>query len=77
MQKRIEMRGVTCRNKEGLKVLKDFIYHTGEILDAGISEVGRKNFRVCVGLQPIDGRVVRSLLSHRRKMKNLRYEGGD
>ena len=33
-KKRIEMRGVTCRNKEGLKVLKEasFTAYSGEML---------------------------------------------
>lgn len=50
-KKRIEMRGVTCRNKEGLKVLKEasFTAYSGEIL--GICRHFRKRtertFRVC------------------------------
>lgn len=57
-KKRIEMRGVTCRNKEGLKVLKEasFTAYSGEILGiAGISGSGQKELLESVaGLQPIE-----------------------
>ena len=58
MEKRIEMRGITCRNKEGLKVLKEasFDAYSGEILGvAGISGSGQKELLESVaGLQPIE-----------------------
>ena len=44
-EKRIEMRGITCKNKEGLKVLTEasFTAYSGEILGvAGISGSGQK-----------------------------------
>ena len=50
-KKRIEMRGVTCRNKEGLKVLKEasFTAYSGEILGiAGISGSGQKELCECI-----------------------------
>lgn len=57
-EKRIEMRGITCRNKEGLKVLKEasFNAYSGEILGvAGISGSGQKELLESVaGLQPIE-----------------------
>ncbi|MFR4350713.1 MAG: ABC transporter ATP-binding protein [Roseburia sp.] len=57
-QKRIEMRGITCRNKEGLKVLKEasFTAYSGEILGvAGISGSGQKELLESVaGLQLIE-----------------------
>lgn len=57
-KKRIEMRGITCRNKEGLKVLKEasFTAYSGEILGvAGISGSGQKELLESVaGLQPIE-----------------------
>lgn len=56
VQKRIEMRGVTCKNREGLKVLKEasFTAYSGEILGiAGISGSGQKELLESVaGLQP-------------------------
>jgi simple sugar transport system ATP-binding protein len=58
MEKRIEMRGITCRNKEGLKVLKEasFTAYSGEILGvAGISGSGQKELLESIaGLQPIE-----------------------
>lgn len=58
VEKRIEMRGITCRNKEGLKVLKEASFHaySGEILGvAGISGSGQKELLESVaGLQPIE-----------------------
>lgn len=58
VEKRIEMRGVTCRNKEGLKVLKEasFTAYSGEILGvAGISGSGQKELLESIaGLQPIE-----------------------
>ncbi len=58
VKKRIEMRGITCRNKEGLKVLKEasFDAYSGEILGvAGISGSGQKELLESVaGLQPIE-----------------------
>jgi len=57
-QKRIEMRGVTCRNREGLKVLKQasFTAYSGEILGiAGISGSGQKEMLEAIaGLQDIE-----------------------
>ena len=57
-EKRIEMRGITCRNKEGLKVLTEasFTAYSGEILGvAGISGSGQKELLESVaGLQPIE-----------------------
>ena len=57
-KKRIEMRGVTCRNKEGLKVLKEasFTAYSGEILGiAGISGSGQKEFLEAIaGLQELE-----------------------
>ncbi|MGN0349150.1 MAG: ABC transporter ATP-binding protein [Roseburia sp.] len=58
MEPRIEMRGITCRNKEGLTVLKEasFVAYSGEILGvAGISGSGQKELLESVaGLQPIE-----------------------
>lgn len=58
VEKRIEMRGITCRNKEGLKVLREasFDAYSGEILGvAGISGSGQKELLESVaGLQPIE-----------------------
>jgi simple sugar transport system ATP-binding protein len=58
MEKRIEMRGITCKNKEGLRVLKEasFTAYSGEILGvAGISGSGQKELLESVaGLQPIE-----------------------
>lgn len=57
-KKRIDMRGITCKNKEGLTVLKDasFIANSGEILGvAGISGSGQKELLESIaGLQPIE-----------------------
>lgn len=57
-EERIEMRGITCKNKEGLTVLKDasFTAFSGEILGiAGISGSGQKEMLESVaGLQEID-----------------------
>ena len=57
-EKRIEMRGITCKNKEGLKVLTEasFTAYSGEILGvAGISGSGQKELLESVaGLQPIE-----------------------
>ncbi len=57
-QLRIEMRGITCRNKEGLSVLREasFTAHSGEILGvAGISGSGQKELLESIaGLQPIE-----------------------
>jgi simple sugar transport system ATP-binding protein len=57
-RKRIEMRGVTCRNKEGLTVLKEasFTAYSGEILGvAGISGSGQKELLESIaGLQNIE-----------------------
>ncbi|WP_099468631.1 ABC transporter ATP-binding protein [Konateibacter massiliensis] len=54
-QKRIEVRGINCRNKEGLPILKDasFIAYSGEILGiAGISGSGQKELLESIaGLQ--------------------------
>lgn len=56
--KRIEMRGITCRNKEGLTVLKEasFTAYSGEILGiAGISGSGQKELLESIaGLQNIE-----------------------
>lgn len=58
VEPRIEMRGITCRNKEGLKVLKEasFVANSGEILGvAGISGSGQKELLESVaGLQAIE-----------------------
>jgi simple sugar transport system ATP-binding protein len=58
IQKRIEMRGITCRNKEGLTVLKEasFTAYSGEILGvAGISGSGQKELLESIaGLQNIE-----------------------
>lgn len=58
VEKRIEMRGITCRNKEGLMVLKEasFTACSGEILGiAGISGSGQKELLESIaGLQPIE-----------------------
>lgn len=58
VEKRIEMRGITCRNKEGFKVLKEasFTANSGEILGvAGISGSGQKELLESVaGLVPIE-----------------------
>jgi simple sugar transport system ATP-binding protein len=57
-QKRIDMRGITCKNKEGLTVLKEasFIAYSGEILGvAGISGSGQKELLESIaGLQTIE-----------------------
>lgn len=57
-EKRIEMRGITCRNKEGYSVLKQasFTAYSGEILGvAGISGSGQKELLESIaGLQPIE-----------------------
>ncbi len=57
-QKRIEMRGITCKNKEGLSVLKQasFTAYSGEILGvAGISGSGQKELLEAIaGLQQIE-----------------------
>ena len=50
-EKRIEMRGITCKNKEGLKVLTEasFTAYSGEILGvAGISGSGQKELCECI-----------------------------
>ncbi len=57
-QRRIDMRGITCKNKEGLTVLKEasFIAYSGEILGvAGISGSGQKELLESIaGLQTIE-----------------------
>ena len=57
-QKRIEMRGVTCRNKEGMNVLKEvsMTAYSGEILGvAGIAGSGQKELLESIaGLQVIE-----------------------
>ena len=57
-EKRIEMRGVTVRNSEGLSILKDisFVAKSGEILGiAGISGNGQKELLEAIaGIQKID-----------------------
>ncbi len=57
-QKRIEMRGITCKNKEGFSVLKQasFTAYSGEILGvAGISGSGQKELLEAIaGLQQIE-----------------------
>lgn len=57
-EKRIEMRGITCRNKEGHRVLKEasFTANSGEILGvAGISGSGQKELLESVaGLMNIE-----------------------
>ena len=57
-QKRIEMRGVTVRNREGMKVLKEasFIANSGEILGiAGIAGSGQKELLEAIaGLQQVE-----------------------
>ncbi len=57
-EKRIEMRGITCRNREGLKVLKEasFQAYSGEILGiAGIAGSGQKELLEAIaGLQSIE-----------------------
>lgn len=57
-EKRIDMRGITCRNKEGLKVLKEasFTAYSGEILGiAGIAGSGQKELLEAIaGLQDIE-----------------------
>lgn len=57
-KKRIEMRGITCRNREGLKVLKEasFQAYSGEILGiAGIAGSGQKELLEAIaGLQSIE-----------------------
>ena len=58
VEKRIEMRGITCRNKEGVKILKEasFTAFGGEILGvAGISGSGQKELLESIaGLQSIE-----------------------
>jgi simple sugar transport system ATP-binding protein len=55
---KLEMRGVTCRNKEGIAVLKEasFVAYSGEILGiAGISGSGQKELlETIAGLQEIE-----------------------
>lgn len=57
-QKRIEMRGVTIRNREGIKVLKEasFVAKSGEILGiVGIAGSGQKEILEAVaGLQTVE-----------------------
>ena len=57
-EKRIEMRGVTVRNMEGLSVVKEasFIANSGEILGiAGVAGSGQKELLEAIaGLQPIE-----------------------
>lgn len=57
-EKRIDMRGVTCRNKEGIDIVKEvsFTAYSGEILGiAGISGSGQKELLEAVaGLQSIE-----------------------
>jgi simple sugar transport system ATP-binding protein len=57
-QKRIEVRGITSINKEGLTVLKEVSFHasSGEILGiAGIAGSGQKELLEAIaGLQPIE-----------------------
>ncbi|MFV0343785.1 MAG: ABC transporter ATP-binding protein [Anaerocolumna sp.] len=57
-ERRIEMRGITCKNKEGLKVLKEasFTAYSGEILGiAGIAGSGQKELLESIaGLQDIE-----------------------
>ncbi len=57
-EKRIEMRGITCKNREGLKVLKEasFQAYSGEILGiAGIAGSGQKELLEAIaGLQNIE-----------------------
>lgn len=57
-KKRIDMRGVTCKNKEGMTVLKEasFNAYSGEILGvAGISGSGQKELLESIaGLQSIE-----------------------
>lgn len=57
-EKRIEMRGVTCRNKEGMNVLKEvsMTAYSGEILGvAGIAGSGQKELLESIaGLQTIE-----------------------
>lgn len=56
--KRLEVRGITCKNKEGLTVLKQVSFHAsgGEILGiAGIAGSGQKELLESIaGLQPIE-----------------------
>ncbi len=57
-QKRIEVRGITSKNKEGLTILKEISFHAsgGEILGiAGIAGSGQKELLESIaGLQPIE-----------------------
>ena len=57
-EKRIEMRGITCRNKEGMNVLKEvsMTAYSGEILGvAGIAGSGQKELLESIaGLQTIE-----------------------
>ena len=57
-EKRIEMRGITCKNREGISVLKEasFIANSGEILGiAGISGSGQKELLESIaGLHDIE-----------------------
>lgn len=57
-KKRIDMRGITCKNKEGITVLKEasFMAYSGEILGvAGISGSGQKELLESIaGLQHIE-----------------------
>lgn len=57
-KKRIEMRGVTVRNREGLKVVKEasFIANSGEILGiAGVAGSGQKELLEAIsGLQEVE-----------------------
>ncbi len=57
-EKRIDMRGITCRSKEGLTLLKQasFTAYSGEILGvAGIAGSGQKELLEAIaGLVPID-----------------------
>ena len=57
-QKRIEMRGVTIKNREGIRVLKEasFVANSGEILGiAGIAGSGQKEMLEAIaGLQQIE-----------------------
>ncbi|MGB8455708.1 MAG: ABC transporter ATP-binding protein [Anaerocolumna sp.] len=57
-EKRIDMRGITCKSKEGLTLLKQasFIAYSGEILGvAGIAGSGQKELLEAIaGLVPVD-----------------------
>ncbi len=72
--KRLELKGVTCKNKEGIKTLDDvdLVVNSGEILGiAGISGSGQKELLEAIaGLQPVtEGKI--DFISDDNKIKDL------